>query len=236
MKNTEIIIQFIPIIMIFMLLKFSKQFVSFSFTILGKLLAITMIIFYSSIDIIIGLFVCCLFILYYQSDYVENMLNLNDSLDLEFEDIIASDQFEFDYDVHGVPDDGVYLVPMAYDTKEKKPKKQNPNKIQKKQIKIEQDYKQTQTKFENMENYSIYDINFKSNKDLIAQFQKENCVNNELKYKDMIVKNDMAEHVFSELIFENGQPCNPCNMACKYSIIEEKLKTEEKMKPVITTK
>lgn len=234
MKSAEIIIQFIPIIIIFVLLKFSKQFVSFSFTILGKLLAITMIIFYSSIDIIIGLFICCLFILYYQSDYVENMLNLNDSLDLEFEDIIASEQLEFDYDVDGVPDDGVYLVPMAYDTKAKK---QNPNKIQKKQIKIEQD-NERQTKCENMENYSIYDNNLKSNtnKDLIAQFQKENCVNNKLKYKDMIVKNDMSEHVFSELIFENGQPCNPCNMTCKYSIIEEKLKTEEKMKPAITTK
>jgi energy-coupling factor transporter transmembrane protein EcfT len=218
MKTTEIIIQFIPIIIIFVLLKFSKQFVSFSFTILGKFIAIMIIIFYSSIDLIVGLFVCCLVILYYQSDYLENMLNLDDSINMnDISEFEAPEKLEFNYDVDGIPDDEMYLVPMAEDAKVN-----NKKKIQKKR--------------ENMENYSIYDDNnFNPNKDLISNFKKKNCINNKLKYKDMTVKNDMAENVFSELTFKNGLPCNPCSITCKYSIIEEKMKTEEKMKPISTT-
>ena len=97
MKNTNIIIQFIPIVIIFTLLKFSKDFVDFSFTILGKLLAILTIIFYSCFDIIVGLCVCGLVILYYQSDYVENMLNIGDVSDLN--DIVPNlSGLEIDYD------------------------------------------------------------------------------------------------------------------------------------------
>ena len=213
MKSTNIIIQFIPIIIIFTLLKFSKDFVNFSFTILGKLLAVIIIIFYSSIDIMVGLCVCGLVILYYQSDYVENMLNISDVL--EVNDVIPSiSGLEIDYDATGIPDDGIYLVPMAVNNDIKKPR---------------QCKKQCKNKCEGMTNYS--DIN---KPDLIDQFKKENCVGGELKYKDMNVKNDMAEHVFSELAFYNT-PCNACNNTCKYSIIESKVKTEEKMTPISTS-
>jgi hypothetical protein len=110
MKNTEIIIQFIPIIIIFTLLKFSKDFVNFSFTILGKLLAILIIVFYSAIDIMVGLCVCGLVILYYQSDYVENMLNISDLVEIDYD--IGIPSLEMDNDI-GALDDGMYLVPMA---------------------------------------------------------------------------------------------------------------------------
>ena len=231
MKTTEIIIQFIPIVIIFMLLKFSNHFVRFSFTILGKLLAVVTILLYSSIDIIAGLFVCGLVILYYQSDYVENMLNFDDSLNIDditkvdFGDIITPEQLYFNYDVNGIPDDGVYLVPMSESTGAKYRKR--------KVKKLRRENKQT--KCENMENYSVYDDNFKPSNDLISRFKNENCTKDGLKYKDITVKNDMAEHVFQELAFENGEPCNPCSTTCKYSIIEEKIKIEEKMKPISTS-
>ena len=210
MKNTEIIIQFIPIIIIFTLLKFSKHFVNFSFTILGKLIAILIIIFYSAIDIMVGLCVCGLVILYYQSDYVENMLNISDVL--EIDDVIDIPSLEND---NGIPDDGMYLVPMATNTDNKKPR----------QIKGKQPCKSKCNKCEGMTDYKS---------DLINKFKKENCVGGELKYKDMTVKNDMAEHVFSELAF-NNKPCNACDNTCKYSIIEGKIKTEEKMTPISTS-
>jgi len=210
MKNTEIIIQFIPIIIIFTLLKFSKDFVNFSFTILGKLIAILIIIFYSAIDIMVGLCVCGLVILYYQSDYVENMLNISDVL--EIDDVIDIPSLEND---NGIPDDGMYLVPMATNTDNKKTR----------QIKGKQPCKSKCNKCEGMTDYKP---------DLIDQFKKENCVGGDLKYKDMTVKNDMAEHVFSELAF-NNKPCNACDNTCKYSIIEGKIKTEEKMTPISTS-
>jgi len=214
MKNTEIIIQFIPIIIIFTLLKFSKEFVNFSFTILGKLIAILIIIFYSAIDIMVGLCVCGLVILYYQSDYVENMLNISDVLQVD--DVLPNiSGSEIDYDVVGIPDDGMYLVPMATHNAIKKPRQKN-------------HLKKCQNKCEGMTNSDNY------KPDLIEQFKKENCAGGELKYKDMNVKNDMTEHVFSELVFDN-RPCNACNNTCKYSIIEGKIKTEEKMTPISTS-
>jgi membrane protein involved in colicin uptake len=66
------------------------------------------------------------------------------------------------------------------------------------------------------------------NVDVKAAFKKQNCKNGELKYKNILVKNEMAPHIFSELNYTNG-PCNPCLDTCKYSIIEEKMKTEEEL-------
>jgi hypothetical protein len=164
----------------------------------------------------VGLSVCGLVILYYQSDYVENMLNISDML--EMNDVIPNiSGLEFDYNTLDIPDDGMYLVTNTVNNDIKR-------KRQKKRI------NKCQNNCEGMTNYS--DINTKQ--DLIDQFKRENCVGGELKYKDMNVKNDMAEHVFSELTF-NNRPCNPCNNTCKYSIIEGKLKTEEKMTPISTS-
>ena len=64
--------------------------------------------------------------------------------------------------------------------------------------------------------------------DVKAVFKKQNCKNGQLKYKNMSVKNEMAPHIFSELNYTNG-PCNPCAESCNYSIIEEKMKTEEEL-------
>lgn len=100
MKST--IAQFIPILLAFAMLSFIKPFVLFSHSILGKLLAVLIIIFYSHIDKILGAFVCALVILFYQFDYVENMLNMSDTNDAEISMI----------DTDGVPDildDEIYL-------------------------------------------------------------------------------------------------------------------------------
>jgi len=66
------------------------------------------------------------------------------------------------------------------------------------------------------------------NLDVKAAFKKQNCKNGQLKYKNILVKNEMAPHIFSELNYTNG-PCNPCAESCNYSIIEEKMKTEEEL-------
>lgn len=49
--------------------------IEFGNTILGKFIIIIIIIFYTSINKLYGVLVCLLFILFYQSDIVENMLN-----------------------------------------------------------------------------------------------------------------------------------------------------------------
>ena len=73
MINT--IAQFIPIVVIYLLLSQYKGCILFSHTIFGKILAVSLILFYVSIDKIIGLFVCALIILFYQMDCVDFVLN-----------------------------------------------------------------------------------------------------------------------------------------------------------------
>ena len=74
----QFISQFIPIILLFLILAYSNQVARFSHSILGKLVAISIIVFYTYQNKLLGLFTCTLFIFYYQSDSVENMLNINE--------------------------------------------------------------------------------------------------------------------------------------------------------------
>ena len=94
----KIITQFIPIIVIFLLLSYSKEFIEFSDTILGKLFAVVVVMYYTILDVKIGLLVCSLVVYYYQSDVVENMLNI-DSL---FEKDSSEDEEEGEDNVEGM--------------------------------------------------------------------------------------------------------------------------------------
>lgn len=102
-KTVNVIAQFIPIVIIFLLLSFSKPFTVFSHSVLGKVFAMLIIVFYTYLDKVLGLFICAIVLLYYQSDFFENMLNIDDVLD----DM-------HDYDTAGPEsidsiDDGMYL-------------------------------------------------------------------------------------------------------------------------------
>jgi len=71
----QIISQFIPILVITLGLMFKNDFVRFSNTIIGKIIAIFIVLFYIEFDKPLGLLSCALIILYYQSDFVEKILN-----------------------------------------------------------------------------------------------------------------------------------------------------------------
>jgi len=79
MKLKILILNFIPIFLLFALLTYSEKFIHISGSVLGKLLAVFIILFYSSIDIIHGILAAALIILYYQSDIVEGMINKNEN-------------------------------------------------------------------------------------------------------------------------------------------------------------
>jgi len=205
MKYTHnTVAQFIPIIIIFTLLSYFRELVTFTNTILGKLLAIIIIIFYTCIDKYVGLFICALVILYYQTDIYENMLNM-DTLDT-VDTVEPVNNLNLDND-H--VDDYVYL---SNEEKEEKRKK------------------------EGMLNYvDLYSNDFDkdiliSNDKMQGQFKKEHCDNGKLMKKDLEVKNyEMTEHIFPEIKFRRGF-CNPCLKNCDFSIIEQKLNTEEKFR------
>lgn len=64
------------IILIFLVVSYPKETATFSITPIGKLVAVCLIFFYTAINELYGLVVCSILILYYQSDYVENIDHL----------------------------------------------------------------------------------------------------------------------------------------------------------------
>lgn len=60
------------------------------------------------------------------------------------------------------------------------------------------------------------------------EFRKKNCVGGSLVNKGVSIQPDMTEHVFPEVRFDDT-PCNPCNPTCKFSILTNKLKTEDEL-------
>lgn len=78
----KVIIEFIPIVLLLLLLTYSKTFTNVSKTHLGKLFAVIIIIFYARFDKYIGLLVCTLIILYYQKiDTLKENMDMNEDLD-----------------------------------------------------------------------------------------------------------------------------------------------------------
>jgi hypothetical protein len=109
--------QFIPIFIIFILISYFKSVSKFSNTVLGKLIAICIIIFYTILDKMLGALVCLIVIFYYQSDVIKNMLNIEamESIDtdINIDDVTNMDEYI---------DDFIYLE----DNNEKKKNKKEP--------------------------------------------------------------------------------------------------------------
>ena len=74
-------------------------------------------------------------------------------------------------------------------------------------------------------------IKYDKNKQYIDKFKEQNCKNDSLFYKNMNVKDDMIEHIYSEIDFPDGK-CNPCSKRCNFSIVESRLKQESKLLPI----
>ena len=72
----DIIAKLLPIILVSVLFLYKEDTIEFSHTILGRLVAVSIILFYISCNILYGLLACLLVILYYQFDFVEERSNL----------------------------------------------------------------------------------------------------------------------------------------------------------------
>jgi hypothetical protein len=213
MKYT--ILQFIPIIILFLLLSYPEQFVLFSNLSFGRLIAVLIIIFYSSLDKYMGLFVCGLVILFYQSDYVENMRPISENF------------MELSYSYLNIEN-----TEKIENTEMSKIAKVSQKIIETQPLKyaeyfglyLDKPFETTDTKTD-VKNYA--------NPELKEQFIKQYCEGDKLKYKNMNIKHDMMSHIFPQVSFIANK-CNPCHSTCEFSIIESKLVTEEKMKPIST--
>ena len=76
MKIKALLVNFIPIFLVFAILSYTEKFIHISGSVLGKLLAVVIILFYTTFDVLHGVLAAALVILYYQSDIVESMINM----------------------------------------------------------------------------------------------------------------------------------------------------------------
>ena len=162
-------------------------------TILGKIIIICVLLFYTSIDKYLGLFFCLIIILLLQDQFIENMLNINEYVE-NFDTLQPASFSPFQNDFILPSSKGNYL------------EKENIHDLYK--------------------GKSVLNKTTKYNED----FKKNNCNQLKLKYKNMDVPDDMIRHVFPELKFHD-ETCNICHNNCKFSVLEEKMKTQKELQP-----
>ena len=92
---TQTLINILPIIIASVLYMYYKETAVFAHSILGRIVAIVLIILYTSVDVLYGALVCALVIFYYQTDYVEGFA-MEDVLDEGFEDTCVEGVADFD--------------------------------------------------------------------------------------------------------------------------------------------
>lgn len=216
-RYTLLLIDFIPIILLFLFVTQPKETILFSNTSLGKMIALSIIIFYIHVNIVYGFFVCVLIMFYYQSDLVENTLNSKmDSLE----------QMNQEYREFFSPQNEIVDTQTT-------PEDESPQSLPFIESPLLSPYVASETELFSYEPYVPHN---EKNEDILngvdkkAQlkeiFRKQYCVNGQLKMKGEKVKTEMASHIFRELD-SPGLNCNPCDETCDFSIIEERLKNEE---------
>ena len=220
MKTT--VAQFIPIILIITLLSYSKEFVNMSNTILGKIFAICIVLFYTSLYKYMGLVLCLLVIVYYQSDFVESMLNTDDVMDKLFENFEASKKEALSNPTQGDK--------QIQDGDKKKSQLQENmsslSDVYAADTKKEQD--ETNNQVEDEEQGKEGMTNRKEGMTTVSDFRKENCKGKKLLSKGSEVKPDMVKHIFPNVEFAE-HTCNVCDESCNFSIIENRLQTEKEL-------
>jgi hypothetical protein len=214
MKN--ILSQFIPIIVIYLSLSYSNEFALFSHSVLGKLLAVFIIIYYTVLDRTIGLLICSVIIWYYQNEVVENMLNMDSLMNT----IFNPEKVENEEDGEDEKKDTEHGIEGMQPINPTKNKELTTEETMSNIEKTYQPENRVATSFETTQKKDGYPV----------EFRKQYCDGNILKYKDMNVRGDMIEHVFPEVNYKK-ETCNPCTASCDFSIIENRMKTESQLIP-----
>lgn len=233
-EDNRVVMQFIPIILVLLLSLYTRRFVEVGHSVLGKLFAVVIIIFYTKLNMLYGVFACVVIILFYQltegtiveGTIVEGMKKSNKSpakqavppakqaplaaaagtATATVPSGQSAPEEEDDKDV----EDGTNLPDDSNDNSN-----DNSNNVD----------------TEGFEPYKfLYPvINIEDFNAAKEEFIKEKCKNGIVMYKDMPVKPEMVDHIFSEVNFTTKTKCNPCDRTCAYSIVESKMATEEEL-------
>ena len=183
--------QFIPIVLIFVFLRYTRDSVALSHTVLGKLFAVSLILFYAKIDAVYGLVICLLVICYYQTDYVEGMKSSDTDNGATDHNLESMDSEKEDEDKNNA------------ESETEEPKKEASEGF----TEYAEMYKPAMSQFDQS-------IVASKNRDFI----QAHCDHQSLKYKDQPVRPDNAEHIFTEISFDGAAPCNICSKGCPFMV------------------
>lgn len=200
----DILVQFIPIIVLFVFLSKNAEFTEFSKTSLGKLIALLIIIFYTYVDKIFGAFACAIALVYFHTLYLNNIHESMETIELS----LPMNNIELEFTENNIADD--YVDDYVYIEDDGKKDKLIPKPVNIISMKPLHHYLSDGTKE--------------------GEFRKKNCYDGQLTYKELKIKNEMAEHVYPEMKYKNIV-CNPCSKNCEISVSKNKMVAEEKIKP-----
>jgi len=192
--------QVIPIVLLLLYFFYPCRFEMFSQTILGKTIAILILIFYTYQDMTNGLIICIFFILFYE------FVSPNEcSLKQKLQNIQKKQKETF-----------ISAFTQEYADHISKPV-----------------VKQPSAGFENhlLKDFTPFHVAYPEKekyypKEGEALFRKEKCINHQVEHKGMIVKHGYLPHIYHEFSFED-EPCNPCDVRCRFNIQEKKEDTKK---------
>lgn len=217
-EDDSIVMQFIPIILVLVYASYKPWFVDAAHTVLGKVIAIMLIVYYTSIDYVYGTLCCVIVIAFYQMHEIEGFVEGNRNMRRKRKmkrnaaKVQASNQAE------------------SEDIKEETVDEEEPV-VKEETVDEEEIVDEEETVDEEepaVEEFSNQIASFSSARDT---FIRDKCLNGVLMHKGFPVKSEMADHVYSEIQFNTPARCNPCDQTCDYSIVEAKIDTETELCP-----
>ena len=201
--ESSIFAEIIPVILILQFALYPKLMVTIAHTYLGRFISIALRVWYTSVNVLYGLFMCLMVILFYQLDYVESFTSVKDSKS-------TVDSLTESRPKNSVKDVGVWNI--LEENMDSKPE----------QVGVGVDVDVNVESFSEYTNVSAGSgVNSSAN-----EFRSKNCKNSQLVYKEFPIKTEMAQHVFPEIVYE-GEVCNLCDPNCAFSVSLNKIKTEE---------
>ena len=204
----NILIEFIPIILIFLYVSFTTPFIIISHSILGKILAMTIIIYYTAEDQVYGLLACLMILFYYNLEYVEQLNTLY--YDKLYEGLSL---IEYSYD-----NTSHLNIPTNLSTPSSIANITYPKNIEI----LDLAPKPIIEPFD-------ADCYFKTiaNPNKKREFTQTRCKHGQLTNLGVNVKPENADQIYPEIIFYNKK-CNVCDNSCIFSIMDtDRLNTEE---------
>lgn len=201
-EDDSIVMQFIPIILVLAYASYKPWFVNATHTVLGKVIAIMLIVYYTSIDYVYGTLCCVIVIAFYQMNEIEG-----------FVEGAKGKQRKKGKKRKAAKANQAKAQPAAEET----------DVTESEETAVDKPAEE-----ETVEEFSNQVASFSSARDT---FIRDKCLNGVLMHKGFPVKSEMADHVYSEIQFNTPARCNPCDQTCDYSIVEAKIDTETELCP-----